>query len=318
MKLEHAIDEFITHCEYERGLGVKTLKAYRTDLNQLRRAVEIDLKIATVHDLDRNAIRSYLKSISDGYKPRTIRRKIASLKIFLGFLEFEDKITVSPLRKMRLSLKPPKAIPRTIQLREVKKIFKYLYSKRAGSNNQSTFQEITLLRDIAILELLFATGMRVSEVAGLTLERLDLRMGLVHVIGKGKRERIIPICAVEVKDALKQYLAVRNKPFNEINTVFLNRHDKALSEQSVRFMVRKHSRDAGVNTHITPHMFRHTMATELLGNGMDIRYIQDLLGHSSIMTTQIYAHVTDTVRRREIRRRHPRSSMELAQFSCST
>lgn len=315
MELENAIDEFIMHCEYERGLGSKTLKAYKTDLNQIHRAVKVNIEAATVHDLDRDAIRNYLKTISDDYKPRTIRRKIASLKTFLGFLEFEDKITVSPLRKMRLSIKPPKAIPRTIQLREVKKIFKYLYFLRADSDEKSVFHQKILLRDIAVLELLFATGMRVSEVAGLTLDRLDLRQGQVHVIGKGKRERIIPICAVEVKDALKQYLSVRDPSLDATDEVFLNRHHKALSEQSIRFMVRKRSHEAAVNTHITPHMFRHTMATELLGNGMDIRYIQDLLGHSSIITTQIYAHVSDTVRRREIRRRHPRSSMELAQES---
>ena len=150
-----------------------------------------------------------------------------------------------------------------------------------------------------------------SEVAGLTQSRLDLKQGQVHVIGKGKRERIVPICSAEVKSALKQYLSVRSDPANKTDMVFLNRHKRPLSEQSIRFMVRKRTKDAGVNTHITPHMFRHTMATELLGNGMDIRYIQDLLGHSSIMTTQIYAHVTDAVRRREMRRRHPRNSMEL-------
>lgn len=313
MELENAIDEFITHCEYERGLGSKTLKAYRADLYQFYRHLRVGKNKISVEEIDRDGIRSYLKNMPDGYKPRTIRRKVASLKTFLNFLEFEDVITVSPIRKMRLSIKLPKGMPRTIQLSEVRKIFKHLYSNKNKTKAGNDFQYQTLLRDIAIMEMLFATGMRVSEVAGLTLDRLDLKQQQVHVIGKGKKERLVPICAMEVKNALKDYLNVRGVEHNFTETVFLNRHNKPFSEQSIRFMVRKRAKDAGVSIHITPHMFRHTMATELLGNGMDIRYIQDLLGHSSIVTTQIYAHVGDTARRREIRRRHPRSSMEFAQ-----
>ncbi len=316
MELGQAIEEFIGHCQYERGLGAKTLKAYRADLYQIFRHLEADKKEVDVDRIDRNEIRAYLKKISQAYKPRTIRRKVASLKTFLNFLEFEDVITVSPIRKMRLGIKLPKEMPRTVRLRDVKKILRHLYSKKVAEETGNSFRRHALLRDIAVMELLFATGMRVSEVAGLTLGRLDLKQRQVHVIGKGKRERIVPICAMEVKDALKDYLTVRSVAETNIETVFLNRHNRPFSEQSIRFMVRKRSKEAGISVHITPHMFRHTMATELLGNGMDIRYIQDLLGHSSIMTTQIYAHVADTARRREIRRRHPRSSMELTQCAC--
>lgn len=310
MEIGTAIDTFICHCRYERGLAEKTLKAYQTDLHQFSAHLIETHKIAGVEGIGRDQIRGFLQDVSADYAPRTIRRKIASLRAFLSFLEFEDIITVSPVRKMTLTIRAPKELPRTIPIRDIKRLFEALYQKKTGLHTRSAHGQRILLRDLAIVELLFATGMRVSEVAGLTLDRLDLTRGIVHVLGKGSRERVVPICAKEVTAALKEYLKVRGGTGTTQAVVFLNRHLRAMSEQSIRFMVRKYTKMAGIGDHITPHMFRHTMATALLENGMDIRYIQDLLGHSSIVITQIYAHVTADVRKREMHRRHPRKRME--------
>lgn len=306
MILAKLIEDFLTHCEYERGLDHKTLKAYRIDLTQFTSSLENEGD-TNIESVDREVVRKYLRETCSAFKPRTIRRKIACLKSFFGHLELEDTITVSPFRKMRITIKAPREIPKTISLTNIKKLFRYVYAE-LGKPLQSEFQRNTLLRDMAVLELLFATGMRVSEIATLTEEQVKLSQKQIHVKGKGNKERIIPICADEVKKSLQEYLKVRGRKSN--SSFFINRLGKTLSAQSIRFMVKKYAKLAKVKLHITPHMFRHTMATQLLDQGMDIRYIQDLLGHSSITTTQIYAHVSDSSKRKELRRRHPRRNMQ--------
>lgn len=307
MSLAQLMEDFLIHCEYERGLDEKTLKAYKIDLMQF--ALSLDEKERLSASLiDKESLRYYLRMTCSEFKPRTIRRKIACLKSFFGHLELEDVITVSPFRKMRITIKAPHEIPKTISLPNIRKLFRYIYTQ-AGLSAQTEFRQFTIVRDIAVLELLFATGMRVSEIACLSCEQVNLAQNIIQVKGKGNKERIVPICAEEVKKSLQNYLRLRDKEAT-VDSFFINRLGRTLSAQSIRFMVRKHAESAGVKLHITPHMFRHTMATQLLNEGMDIRYIQDILGHSSITTTQIYAHVSDKSKRKELRRRHPRKKMQ--------
>lgn len=163
-----------------------------------------------------------------------------------------------------------------------------------------------LIRDIAVLELLFASGMRVSELSNLKSCNINISKGYVKIKGKGNKERIIPIPHNETIEALKQYRDLFSDKIDKEGYFFINRLDQKLSDQSIRLMINKHTKKLNLDQHITPHMFRHSVATLLLENGVDIRYIQNILGHSTITTTQIYAQVNDSANRKILKLRHPR------------
>lgn len=309
--LEKAIQSFIFHCQYEKNLSDKTMKAYQTDIDQFKiflSGVNENTNELRMSTIDKNIIRMYLKSIHV-FKPKTIKRKIATLKAFFNYLEFEDVIIVNPFRKMKIKIKEGKKLPSTISLSNIKKLFRYLYNQKElylKSNKKSPYGYFTFARDIAVLEILFGTGLRVSEVSNIKPENIDLVNGLIKITGKGNKERIIPICDKEIKQALKEYSNTFQAKNSESNYFFVNRHDSRLSEQSIRFMIKKICVEAKLENHITPHMFRHSIATLLLENGVDIIYIQSLLGHSSISTTQIYIQVNERAKKRELDKKHPR------------
>lgn len=165
------------------------------------------------------------------------------------------------------------------------------------------------MRDVAILELLFATGMRISELCSLHTDDIDLIEGSVKIYGKGAKERLIQICNQNVLIALRNYVGCWNDKIQTSNHFFLNRLGNPLSDQSVRYMIQKYCGQAGISLHITPHMFRHSFATFLLEEDVDLRYIQHLLGHSSITTTQIYTHVTLKKQRDILTYKHPRNKL---------
>lgn len=310
-KLNLLIDQFLSHCKYEKNLSPLSLKAYFIDLHQFQKFSCVSFSINSINELDKYQIRNYLVQISGQYKPKTIKRKLATLKAFANYLEYEDILVVNPFRKLRLRIQEGKQLPRTIELRNIKKLFAYLYTEKTKAilGNSGSFKN--LVRDIAILELLFATGMRVSELTHLRRKNLNLTKGEVLVKGKGNRERIIPIPENAVIDALNNYYQLFKSKLSEESHFFINRINRKLSEQSVRLMIRKHVRSVHLSQHITPHMFRHSVATFLLENGVDIRYIQSILGHSSINTTQIYAQVNEAPKRKILKLKHPRRQFAL-------
>jgi len=310
MELLEATGIFLDYNEFERGLSQKTIRAYCSDLCQYADMASKASMPITIEDIGKEEIRAYLKCITDKFKPKTAKRKMATLKAFFRFLECEDYIDNNPFRKIRIQIKEGLVLPRSIAPKDVKRLFRKVYLLRRSCLTK-TARYLELSRDIAILELLFATGMRVSEVSGLKPADIDLGQGRLHVLGKGSRERTIPFCSNHARNALAEYWGLFDNSTHQRTWFFLNRLGNRLSEQSIRFMVRKHARGAGIETHVTPHMFRHTVATELLRNGMSIRSIQCLLGHSSIQTTQIYTHVDYRSQRRDIRRYHPRKHMDI-------
>lgn len=309
--LNKAIQSFIFHCRYEKNLSSKTIKAYQTDIEQFKSFISIKGKCSDLVDMrsiDKDMIREYLRHIYV-YKPKTIKRKIATLKALFNYFEFEDVIIVNPFRKMKIRIKEGNKLPSTISLSNIKKLFGYLYTKKIQYPNlkySSQHGNFVLIRDIALLEMLFGTGLRVSELSNIKPENIDLTNGWIKITGKGNKERTIPICDREIKLALKEYTKIRQILNPESEFFFINRHNKRLSEQSVRFMIRKYASDAKLDKHITPHMFRHSVATLLLESGVDIMYIQSLLGHSSINTTQIYIQVNEKAKKKEIDKKHPR------------
>ncbi len=299
---EKLVEDFLFHCIYEKNLSQKTIKAYKIDINQYKEFIDISQKDFD----DKELLKSYVKYLfSKNYKEKTIKRKLATLKAFFSHLEFEEIININPFRKVRLSIKEPKMLSKTLNLKEIKKIFTYVYKQKENYIYKERYTYKSIIRDIAVLELLFATGIRVSEVCSLRVKDMDLQSGVVLVFGKGSKQRTLHICDSDVKKALKEYIESFNKKDkNEI--LFTNRLGQSLSEQSVRFMIKKYQEQSGVLKHTTPHMFRHSFATLLLEEGVDIRYIQQMLGHSSISTTQIYTQVNLKHQKKILGSKHPR------------
>ena len=306
MTIEEAVAQFLFHCQYEKNLSPKTLKAYSIDLRQFSEHLAKELTVTEIAGIDKTALRDYIKSLFNHLAEKSVKRKVATLKAFLHFLEREDAVAVNPFRKMDVRIKETRRLPRTISLEDLEKLFRHLYSlKRKGPRKKSAAYRL-LLRDIAVLELLFATGARVGEICGLKKQDVDLRQERVRILGKGGRERILQLCDEETLSALTDYLALWKEDGTEDSPFFRNRSGSRLSEQTVRTALRRYTRDAGVVLHVTPHMLRHSTATLLLEEGVDIRFIQQLLGHRSIATTQIYTEVGAGAQRRVLAGRHPR------------
>lgn len=297
-----AIDNFIFHCQYERNLNEKTLKAYKTDLNQF--VTFLGYSELYIESIDKYVIKQYMRSISQ-FKPKTMKRKIASLKAMFNFIEFESESYVNPFRKIKIKIKEPLNLPTVMNINEIKKIIQLMYRELENLEMSQLYRRKALIRNIAIVELLFATGIRVSELCNLKCDDIDTKTGFIKVFGKGSKERIIQICQKEVLTALKDY----QKLFAPSTFFFVNRLGNKTSPQSVRLLVKHYAKLSGTNKNITPHTFRHTFATLLLEEDVDIKYIQNLLGHSSIATTQIYTHVNSHKQKRILSTKHPRRKL---------
>lgn len=311
MNLQEAASQFLFHCQYEKNLSPKTLKAYSIDLRQFREHLETELTITDLPSVDKVALRSYIKSLFGPLKEKSVKRKVATLKALFNFLEREDVIAVNPFRKMDVRIKETRRLPRTIPLEDLKRLFKHLYRLKQDHPDRESSAYRALVRDIAVLETLFGTGARVAEVCHLRGEDVDLRVGKVRILGKGGRERILHLCDEESLAAVKEYRSLSGGEVEGRGYFFHNRMGRRLTEQSVRVMLRREAGRAGVGGRVTPHMLRHSVATLLLEEGVDIRYIQSLLGHSSITTTQIYADAGEGAQRRIVASRHPRKRLRL-------
>jgi integrase/recombinase XerD len=205
---------------------------------------------------------------------------------------------------LRLDIRLGRQLPRTVGLSTLQALFRQVYVKRNGHAGRTRSYNLAI-RDVALFELMFSSGMRVSEISNLRVEAVDLERDAILVRGKGNKERLIPICDIEVISALAAYAGNHLIGRNPNDFFFINRFGRRLSEQSIRMALKRHTKAAGIEK-ITPHVLRHTVATMLLEQGVDLRFIQTFLGHSSIVTTTIYAHVTDKSQREILNHRHPR------------
>lgn len=304
-----AVNEFVNYCQFEKRLSGKTLKAYRTDLTQLDLFLKTKEYPEEISSITKLELRDYLASLVS-LKHKTIKRKIASAKAMFNYLEFEDHIIVNPFRKMRINIREPKRLPKVMDMRDITRIFRKAYGSIQQQLVPGTFQHFTISRNVVIIELLFNTGARVSEIAGLTRDNINLESGSILIKGKGDKERTIQICNREALDSIKQYHKCYSSRIQDADNYFLvNRVGSKLSDQSIRAIVKNLAREAGLTKHITPHVFRHSFATLLLEQDVDIKYIQSLLGHSSIMTTQIYTHVNRAQQKKILKTKHPRKTM---------
>jgi integrase/recombinase XerD len=301
--LQDSIAAFLLHCEFERNCSAHTVKAYRLDLAQFTRFTSTHCHSGELAGINRFVLRDYIRNLHD-YKPRTQRRKVAAVKSLFGFLEREGLVESNPTHNLRLDIRLGRLLPKTMSLATLQTFFRQLYSKRNSRPKRDRLRKLAI-RDVALFELLFSSGMRVSEMSNLRVATVDLERGAVLVRGKGNKERLIPICDLEVRSALLAYVGIHPGPREADAYFFTNRLGGRLSEQSIRIALKRHTRAAGLEK-ITPHVFRHTVATMLLQEGVDLRFIQTFLGHSSIVTTTIYVHVDDKSQRAALAPRHPR------------
>lgn len=295
-------NEYLSYCGLRKELDPKTVKAYSIDLNQFCLHTQ-----NYESPLDKDTLISYISGLHQKYHPKTIKRKIASIKAFFHYLEYEEIIDHNPLSRIDLKFREPQRLPRTIPFNIICRFFQTLYGCRNLS--MTAYQKQCLARDIAVIELLFATGMRISELCHLKAVHLDFHNHTVLIYGKGAKERILQIENKSALQALNTYHCVFLSQIEEKGWFFINRLGRRLSEQSVRFMINHYVSLAHIPLHITPHMFRHSFATLLLEADVDIRYIQKMLGHSSITTTEIYTSVSMKKQKDILASKHPRNSI---------
>ena len=297
-------EQYLNFCINRKNLDQKTIKSYRIDLQQYKDYYQLN----ELEWVEKSSIEQYIDHMHNKYKPKSVKRKIASLKAFFHYLEIEDIIGLNPFHKIQIKYKEPFILPKTIPINSIESIINYAYSQYKKAT--TAYSRMVALRNILILELLFATGMRISELCSLKSDQIDLNDYVIRIYGKGNKERLIQICNENVRSLIDKYITVMCN--NNIPYFFVNRLHNRLSEQSVRYMIDDYAKNAGIKQHITPHMFRHSFATLLLEEDVDIRYIQQMLGHSSITTTQIYTHTSIGKQKTILETKHPRNKFDIS------
>lgn len=303
--LEKQIKDYLTYCHDQKRLDAKTLKAYRIDLRQFL----AQFSSADILDITPAVLENYIAVLHQEYKPKTVKRKIASVKALFHYLEYREIIEKNPFNKLHIKFREPVILPKTIPLHTVEVFLTAIYKQRAIG--KTDYQRKNALRDAAVTELLFATGIRISELCSLGMNDVDLYDGTVLIYGKGSKERRLQIGNVDVLRVLEEYRNAYSAEIQNCKHFFANQSGQKLSDQAIRRMIQKYSSLAAIDLHITPHMFRHTFATSLLEADVDIRYIQEMLGHSSINITEIYTHVATAKQRDILTTKHPRKDFRI-------
>lgn len=288
-------EEYLSYIEFERRLSKNTVASYANDLDKYYLFLK-KRNISSVSKITKKDILDYLEYLSkEGISTTSIARKLTTIKNFHSFLyqrEFIDSDVASSIERPKLR----KALPKVLTIEEVDRLL------------DVPLNTIFDYRDKAMLELMYATGLRVSELLNLTLNDIDFENCIVRCMGKGKKERIIPI-GEYVLDSMKKYLEKRPKLYlmKRDDHLFLNNHGKGLSRSSFFKMIKKRLKICNINIDISPHTLRHSFATHMIEHGSDLRVVQELLGHSDISTTKIYTHISNQKVRTDYENFHPRS-----------
>lgn len=298
MQLKEMLQDYLAYCQYRKELDSKTVKAYRIDLRQY-------FEFIGAHDLEKSWIERYITDLHKNFRQKTVKRKIASVKAFYNFLEDEEIIQENPFRKIKVKFKETMELPKIIPREEIEQLLQEMYA------NLKMHKKRSILRDIAVVETLFATGARVSEISNIKNENINLNTGVIRIMGKGGKERYILIGEKSVLTLLKSYYEQNFEKIKKSGYFFVNRDGERFSEQSIRLMIKRYANSTGIERNITPHMFRHSFATYLIEEGVDISCVQRILGHSSIKTTQIYIHVASKKQAEILRDMHPRQYMKV-------
>lgn len=301
------IDTYLNRCEYQNNLDNKTIKAYKIDLQQFYAFISNrDSYLKKEHIVD------FIISLKKDkqYAAKTIRRKVASLKAFYNFLKYEGYIDNNPFQEIRLKYSEPLTLPKTIDMSNLNRLFSYIHTLKNNKYKSDYAREI-ITRDICILEILFGTGIRIGELCKLKHTDININENYIKVFGKRSKERIIPIYNDNIINSINNYAKTNLRQQSSCIFFFINNRNHPLSDQSIRNLIKKYTKDCGITAHITPHMFRHTFATSLLEDNIDIRNIQLILGHKSIITTQIYTHLTSNKKNDIMRLNNPRNKIQI-------
>jgi len=295
--MDYLVDSYLHYLVVEKGLSRNTIESYGRDLRVFLDFVE-GRGIRSFRQVTRGDVLAFLKELQGrGLSVRSVSRALISLRGLFRFLLLEGHLEEDPVEEMEVP-RPPRSLPHVLSLQEVERI---LEAPDPGTPLG--------VRDRAMLELLYATGMRVSELAGLAPEGVDIQVGFVRVKGKGDKERVIPIGEVArerldiyLREGRPRLLKGRESPY-----LFVNRQGRGLSRQGIWKLIKRYALQAGVLTPITPHTLRHSFATHLLERGADLRFVQVMLGHADIGTTQIYTHLNQEYLRKIYQQYHPRA-----------
>ncbi|WP_246942373.1 site-specific tyrosine recombinase XerD [Bacillus pinisoli] len=292
------LQDFLHYLTVERGLATNTIQSYERDLKKYLHYLIEKEKLGSLETVTRTHILGFLKQMKEmGLSSRTLARHIASIRSFHQFLLRDKAVSHDPTVHIDTP-QPERALPKVLSMTEVEILLE-------SPKRETAFG----LRDKAMLEVLYATGIRVSELMGLDLGDIHLTMGFLRCIGKGNKERIIPIGRAAT-EALELYINTGRKELvgkKTTDALFLNHHGNRMSRQGFWKILKKLTKDANIKKELTPHTLRHSFATHLLENGADLRAVQEMLGHADISTTQIYTHVTKARMKDIYKTFHPRA-----------
>jgi integrase/recombinase XerD len=293
MNVQQAIVEFLQHGQSVRNLSDRTLRAYHSDLTQFHSHVDG----AVMSDITPEHLETYLDKLGTSpYRDTSIRRKVAALKVFFRFLEEQGIVSESPARKLKIKRPVESRIPVVLSPREVKALLaapKQQIAELTDSRDHSAGgrnRYFCAVRDNVILELLFSTGIRIGELVALNVGDADLAARQIQITGRATRSRIVPVSDA-VAETLVNYLGFRDDRMLDTAALFVGRSGTRLTIYSIENIFKKHVRLAEIKRHVTPHALRHTMAAMLVSSGADIRVVQEILGHASILSTQVYTRL---------------------------
>jgi len=298
MNLKTASTDFLDHCR-TKGLSPHTLRAYRQDLAQFQNWTEKEGWSS------KDAITGWMSAMQTNKNaPTTIKRRIACLKVMFRWLEENERLTDNPFHKIRTTIQLPKRLPRDLNHNELKVLFSNPLSITLHSNNAKS-------RTLFLaLEILFATGIRVGELCAITHSDLDLDAGIIRIKGKGNRERCVFLVSRELINEIEKYLKDYRRNTLPSDSLLITQWGTAATPDYIRKSLHAFTAKRRITRRITPHMLRHTAATQLIENGVDIRFVQKLLGHASITTTEIYTHVSDKKLQEAIKMANPREKIQ--------
>ena len=298
LPLHEAITLFLSAYFSTHRRSDKTRRAYTTDLAQAAQAIGRQTPVASV---SHRQLEEWARRLAgQGYATSSIRRKFAALRVFYNFLLRREAVETSPFLRVRLDLAPPATLPRVLQLHDIHRLL--LSAEEAVEAAHTTYARTLALRNRALVELLFATGLRVGEATALNLSDYSIRSGTMLVQGKGARERQAMLPDRTSQEALADYLRERNTSHPAL---FINNRGTRLSPQGAGNAIKRLARTVALSHKVTPHVLRHTIATQLLEQGANLREVQTFLGHASITTTQRYTHVSRKRMEHVLQRHHP-------------
>jgi integrase/recombinase XerD len=291
MNVQQAIAQFLEHGQTVRNLSDRTLRAYQSDLAQFH----VHMSDTPAVSITEDDLEGYLDKLGGGpYRDTSIRRKVAALKVFFRYLEEQGVVSESPARKLKIRKPVENRVPTVLSQREVKALLaapKEQVAELLTSRDQSPGSRnryFCAIRDNVILELLFSTGIRIGELVALNVGDVDLDRRQIQITGRATRGRLVTLASQDVIEAMRQYIELRSERTLSTPALFVGRSGTRLTIYSIENIFKKHVRLAEIKRHVTPHSLRHTMAAMLVSSGADIKEVQEILGHASILSTQVY------------------------------